>query len=97
MVGQAVLSGHGVLGGGVKGEIGRGRRLLYTYHHFSNTHRESPGNGKSMLVPILFIRQIIFYAEAAIRGGQIIASGTPEAVAKVKESYTGQYLAKVLK
>jgi len=30
-------------------------------------------------------------------GGQIIAVGTPEQVAKVKESYTGQYLKKVLK
>ncbi|MFA5470706.1 MAG: excinuclease ABC subunit UvrA [Acholeplasmataceae bacterium] len=30
-------------------------------------------------------------------GGYIIAQGTPEQVAKVKESYTGQYLKKVLK
>ncbi len=30
-------------------------------------------------------------------GGQIVAMGTPEEVAKVKESYTGQYLKKVLK
>lgn len=30
-------------------------------------------------------------------GGQIIAEGTPEAVAKVKASHTGKYLAKVLK
>lgn len=29
-------------------------------------------------------------------GGNIIATGTPEAVAKVKESYTGHYLAKML-
>ncbi len=29
-------------------------------------------------------------------GGRIVAQGTPEAVAKVKESYTGQYLKKVL-
>ncbi|MEQ1849864.1 MAG: excinuclease ABC subunit UvrA [Candidatus Peribacteraceae bacterium] len=29
-------------------------------------------------------------------GGRIIAEGTPEAVAKVKESYTGHYLKKVL-
>ncbi|MBN4075534.1 MAG: excinuclease ABC subunit A [SAR86 cluster bacterium] len=29
-------------------------------------------------------------------GGQIIATGTPEQVAKVKQSYTGQYLAKIL-
>lgn len=30
-------------------------------------------------------------------GGRIVAEGTPEEVAKVKESYTGQYLKKVLK
>ncbi len=30
-------------------------------------------------------------------GGQIIAKGTPEDVAKIKESYTGQYLKKILK
>ena len=29
-------------------------------------------------------------------GGQIIATGTPEQAAKIKKSYTGQYLAKVL-
>jgi excinuclease ABC subunit A len=29
-------------------------------------------------------------------GGQLIAEGTPEAVARVKKSYTGQYLARVL-
>ena len=29
-------------------------------------------------------------------GGQIIAEGTPEEVAKVEGSYTGQYLKKVL-
>jgi len=29
-------------------------------------------------------------------GGQIIASGTPEAICKVKESYTGQYLKKYM-
>ncbi|BDR57963.1 excinuclease ABC subunit UvrA [Xylocopilactobacillus apicola] len=31
------------------------------------------------------------------RGGEIIARGTPEEVAKVKKSFTGQYLAQVLK
>ncbi|MDL2363210.1 MAG: excinuclease ABC subunit UvrA, partial [Patescibacteria group bacterium] len=30
-------------------------------------------------------------------GGQIVAEGTPEQVAKVKESYTGQFLKKMLK
>ena len=29
-------------------------------------------------------------------GGTIVAKGTPEEVAKVKESYTGQFLKKVL-
>ncbi|QWB96175.1 excinuclease ABC subunit UvrA [Mycoplasmatota bacterium] len=35
--------------------------------------------------------------EGGDAGGQVIAKGTPEEVAKVKESYTGQYLKKVLK
>jgi excinuclease ABC subunit A len=35
--------------------------------------------------------------EGGIGGGQIMAKGTPEQVAQVKESYTGQYLKKVLK
>jgi len=30
-------------------------------------------------------------------GGEVVACGTPEQVAKVKGSYTGQYLAKILK
>ncbi|MBF2034699.1 MAG: excinuclease ABC subunit UvrA [Leptolyngbyaceae cyanobacterium T60_A2020_046] len=34
--------------------------------------------------------------EGGDRGGQIIATGTPEAIAQVPQSYTGQYLAKVL-
>jgi excinuclease ABC subunit A len=29
-------------------------------------------------------------------GGEIVATGTPEEVAKVKKSYTGKYLAKML-
>jgi excinuclease ABC subunit A len=35
--------------------------------------------------------------EGGDRGGQVIAEGTPEEVATHPESYTGQYLAKVLK
>ncbi len=31
------------------------------------------------------------------QGGEIVAEGTPEQVAKVSKSYTGQYLAKILK
>jgi excinuclease ABC subunit A len=34
--------------------------------------------------------------EGGFRGGEIIASGTPEQVAKVKRSFTGQYLAELL-
>ena len=30
-------------------------------------------------------------------GGEIVAEGPPEVVAKIKGSYTGHYLAKVLK
>ena len=30
-------------------------------------------------------------------GGEIIATGTPEEVAKIKKSYTGQFLKKVLR
>jgi excinuclease ABC subunit A len=35
--------------------------------------------------------------EGGDKGGQIIATGTPEEVAKVDKSYTGQYLKKILK
>ena len=34
--------------------------------------------------------------EGGFRGGKIIATGTPEQVAKVKSSFTGQYLAELL-
>jgi excinuclease ABC subunit A len=34
--------------------------------------------------------------EGGFRGGEVVAEGTPEDVAKVKESYTGQYLAEIL-
>ena len=34
--------------------------------------------------------------EGGDKGGFVVASGTPEEVAKVKESYTGQYLKKML-
>ena len=34
--------------------------------------------------------------EGGSRGGAVIATGTPEQVAKVEESYTGQFLAKML-
>ena len=35
--------------------------------------------------------------EGGDKGGTIVATGTPEEVAKCKNSYTGQYLAKILK
>jgi excinuclease ABC subunit A len=34
--------------------------------------------------------------EGGSRGGSVLAAGTPEQVAQVEESYTGQYLAKLL-
>ena len=34
--------------------------------------------------------------EGGEAGGQVIATGTPEQVAKVNQSYTGQFLAKML-
>ena len=35
--------------------------------------------------------------EGGFRGGEVIATGTPEEIAKVKKSYTGQFLKKYLK
>ena len=35
--------------------------------------------------------------EGGSGGGQVVATGTPEEVAQVKGSFTGQYLKKVLK
>jgi excinuclease ABC subunit A len=35
--------------------------------------------------------------EGGERGGEVIASGTPEQVAREPRSYTGQFLARVLK
>lgn len=35
--------------------------------------------------------------EGGERGGTVIASGTPEEIAEIPESYTGQYVAKYLK
>src|SRR5260370_34358937 len=34
--------------------------------------------------------------EGGDRGGNVVGSGPPEAIAKLKDSYTGQYLARVL-
>ena len=35
--------------------------------------------------------------EGGDEGGNIVATGTPEEVSEVKESYTGQFLKKILK
>ncbi len=35
--------------------------------------------------------------EGGARGGELIAEGTPEQVARVNASYTGKYLARVLR
>ena len=35
--------------------------------------------------------------EGGVGGGNLVAKGTPEEVAEVKKSYTGQYLSKILK
>ena len=35
--------------------------------------------------------------EGGLNGGQIVASGTPETIAKSSDSFTGQYLASLLK
>ena len=35
--------------------------------------------------------------DGGFRGGTVVAEGTPEDVAKNKASYTGQYLAEILK
>jgi excinuclease ABC subunit A len=40
---------------------------------------------------------IDFGPEGGTGGGQVIAKGTPEEVAEVEKSFTGQYLAKMLK
>lgn len=34
--------------------------------------------------------------EGGFRGGTVVAKGTPEQVAKIPESYTGQYIKKYL-
>ena len=34
--------------------------------------------------------------DGGVRGGEVVAEGTPEAVAEVAESYTGQYLKPML-
>jgi excinuclease ABC subunit A len=35
--------------------------------------------------------------EGGFRGGTVVAQGTPEQIAKISNSYTGKYLAPMLK
>ena len=35
--------------------------------------------------------------DGGFKGGEIIAEGTPEEIAQIKNSYTGQYLKKMIK
>ena len=35
--------------------------------------------------------------DGGVRGGELVAEGTPEAVARNKRSYTGQFLARTLR
>ncbi len=39
---------------------------------------------------------ILLGPEGGEKGGMVLAEGTPEQIAKVKESYTGEWLKKVL-
>ena len=45
----------------------------------------------------MYKRQIDIGPEGGDGGGEIVATGTPEDVAKVKRSHTGTYLAPILK
>ncbi|MDB5195480.1 MAG: uvrA, partial [Parcubacteria group bacterium] len=40
---------------------------------------------------------IDFGPEGGLKGGKVIAKGTPEKIAETEGSYTGEYLAKMLK
>jgi hypothetical protein len=42
---------------------------------------------------LLFFKQM---RESGNEGGRVVAEGTPEELAKVKESYTAQYLKRVV-
>ena len=44
----------------------------------------------------IWLYSFIVLLEGGEGGGRIVAQGTPEQVAKVKKSYTGQVLARVL-
>ena len=58
----------------------------------------------SLLPDSIYVRDVIKVSDYIIDlgpeggddGGTIVATGTPEEIAKVKESYTGQFLKKIL-
>ena len=50
---------------------------------------------------VLYVREVAYprqekQARAGNLGGKVVAKGSPEEVAKVRSSYTGQFLRKVL-
>jgi|GEM_PF-3328321 len=49
-----------------------------------------------LLPPVQRSRIIDLGPEGGVAGGQLLAEGTPEDVAQVKESYTGQFLKEML-
>ena len=77
---------------------------FYDVHHLLNVLQRLVDKGNSILViehNLDVIRCsdwiVDLGPEGGDRGGEIIAVGTPEAVADHKKSYTGQYLKQVLK
>ncbi len=77
---------------------------FYDVHHLLNVLQRLVDKGNSILViehNLDVIRcsdwVIDLGPEGGDKGGEVIAFGTPEAVAKNKKSYTGQYLKEVLK
>ncbi|MDB9314611.1 excinuclease ABC subunit UvrA [Spirulina sp. CS-785/01] len=76
---------------------------FYDIHHLLNVLQRLVDKGNSILViehNLDVIRScdwiIDLGPEGGDRGGQIVTTGTPEAVAKHPTSYTGEYLKKVL-
>jgi excinuclease ABC subunit A len=76
---------------------------FYDVHYLLNVLQRLVDKGNSLIV-IEHNLDVIRCADWIIdlgpeggdQGGQIIATGTPEEVAKNSKSYTGQYLQKVL-
>ncbi|NEO27573.1 MAG: excinuclease ABC subunit UvrA, partial [Kamptonema sp. SIO4C4] len=76
---------------------------FYDIHHLLNVLQRLVDKGNSILViehNLDIIRScdwiIDLGPEGGDRGGKVVTTGTPEAVAKYKSSYTGEYLKKVL-